>query len=205
MGYDDDGIELYFINQQNPDASAVSLREQGVHSYGEIYAQDELICKAKPNTIVILTDGIWEGMSGQHAVDNLITQYLKRLRIVHPGSATLAAWSPFGRFQFSSSASNRTLVRRIAYAALTTTQKEANGLTMLPQSCLSALREWFDALFANGLFRDIVGCEPSNGDVHTMLLSSLFKDMDQKLNEYYFTELTVSLEKLLSQEWRHLY
>ena len=107
IGYDDDGIELYFTSQENMQTPAVKLQKQRVadftramgkarpvaHSYlpqgTDIVPWISMVMgrylweKKKPKTIIILTDGIWQGMNDEYAVDNLIIRNLQQLKTIH--------------------------------------------------------------------------------------------------------------------------
>ena len=111
IGYDDDGIELYFTSQENMKHSAVVLPKQRVEDFTHAMSQwrpanqgylpqgtnivpslSKVMGKyqseqKKPKTIIVLTDGIWQGLSDEYAVDNLIINNLKSLRTIHPNTA----------------------------------------------------------------------------------------------------------------------
>lgn len=206
IGYDDDGIELYFTSQANTNLSAVELRKQRVadftHAMGEArpasqsYLPQEtnivpslsmvmgkyLYEKKKPKTIIVLTDGIWQGLSDEYAVDELIINNLRHLRTIHPDTAasgninTIEAMRPltiqFVRFGQNPHGSDR--LRRLDDCLV------EQGVEYVTLSAYEFLARF--PLFANGPRRDMVDCEPSGGDVYKMFLGSLLKEMDEKLN-----------------------
>ncbi|MBE3041051.1 hypothetical protein IMZ48_00375 [Candidatus Bathyarchaeota archaeon] len=111
IGYDDDGIELYFTSQDNTKRLDKGLRKQRVEHFtremikarpaGQSFLPQRtdivpslskvmgkyLYEMKKPKTIIVFTDGIWQGNSDEYAVDKLIINNLMHLRTIHPDTA----------------------------------------------------------------------------------------------------------------------
>lgn len=104
LGYDDDGIDLYFTNP-NTETSVKGLRKsipdfvtamgearpsplgpqgQGYVKTNPYHELDKIMPKAinlqgKSKTVIILTDGLWEGIPYEEYVDRYIKETLCRL------------------------------------------------------------------------------------------------------------------------------
>ncbi|KAI0024210.1 hypothetical protein F4780DRAFT_776037 [Xylariomycetidae sp. FL0641] len=181
LSYDEDGMELYF---SNPETKAkVDRKQQGVLDFDKAMKAGEpqlnkqgpratitpVLARIMTNftssysggstkkskTIIVLTDGVWEDVDGEHSVDTLIKTELPRL-----------GWD------------QSEPPEQFAKKRLLTIQFIRFGYH--PQG-MERLRRLDDDLREAGI-PDIVDTEPATGDVYKMFLGSLSDEMDHSSN-----------------------
>ncbi|KAJ4385511.1 hypothetical protein N0V93_009939 [Gnomoniopsis smithogilvyi] len=179
LGYDEDGMEVYYTN---PDTKACRIdqdltdfdkymddAEPLPHGHKKEYKTnlcfrlDRLISSdrsSKPKTIIVLTDGLWEGNPSEDAIQQIIELKIRLLAGVsqaetntqHDRLTALARTRPF-TIQFISFGHDKQGLERMA--ALD------DDITDYP---------------------DLIDVEPSNGDVNKMFAGSLDDKWDNKEN-----------------------
>jgi hypothetical protein len=131
LGYDEDGMELYFTDPRTAE-HVKQRKDQDVNEFvnamkrakptprmvqnpsGIVNALSDILRpllqtqQFRPKTVLILTDGKWEGLSSDTAVDELIRRSLAQL----PGSANTISSRPI-TFQFISFGYDKAALERL--------------------------------------------------------------------------------------------
>ncbi|KAI8624441.1 hypothetical protein F5Y19DRAFT_467790 [Xylariaceae sp. FL1651] len=165
LGYDEDGMELYFTNKR-PRAQVEQKVNQNVADFvramdagkpsahpsqssgtitaalQEIFSRYNSTPNPKPMTIIVLTDGIWETVMHETAVDAMIKQQINELTWSGHDNKDLSVSRPI-TFQF------------IRFG------DHPDGMKRL---------ERLDNQIENGYYPDLVDTEPATGDVYKMFL-----------------------------------
>ncbi|KAE9576091.1 hypothetical protein CGMCC3_g7715 [Colletotrichum fructicola] len=192
LGYDDNGMEIYFTDadtdptakvKESPDqtvkeflnAMRVAAPKSVKSSTVKTTIQPELeriinqytrakTSKMQPRkkTIIILTDGIWEGMNNEYTLDTYLMSTLSSLRDLHGDLAHIKPGQLPGQHD----------IEKIRPVTIQFVQFGQN------QRATDRLRRLDDELKLNG-YPDLIDTEGASGDIFKMFLGSLCDDEDQ--------------------------
>ncbi|KAK5659160.1 hypothetical protein OQA88_1250 [Cercophora sp. LCS_1] len=193
LGYDSDGMELYFTNPSTK--ASIKSKSQTVQEFvsamnyarpkpsGESWhgtdlrsrltkimsTLDEESGKGKRKTVLVLTDGAWEGTPFDDAVD----QWMKTTLCDMAGQNPESLQSPTRDSQGS-----RIWQAQIEEDRPITFQFIAFGHNKIGWTRMKRL----DDLLREKDLPDVIDMEPSNGDVHKMFLGSIVPGWDETKN-----------------------
>lgn len=158
-----------------PQGGGVTRRESGIiPTLMRILAGYSAARERKPKTILILTDGIWEG-TNEKDVDTLITSHIKLLGLANPRDRYNAAHFRPVTFEFIRFGHDPAGMERLR--RLDDDLKE-RGVPSVSPNIISHHRCNSD----HASFSDLIDTEPADGDVYKMFLGSISEDMDELAN-----------------------
>ncbi|KXH63874.1 hypothetical protein CSAL01_03108 [Colletotrichum salicis] len=196
LGYDDDGMELYFTNPATQ-ASVKQRKTQKLEDFTNAMERADphrapppgyktnvlrkldgifsdytqrAHTKLKPQTIIYLTDGAWQDSPPDSDLEDAIMARFKALAAAClPRTAPPASASDDGMDNVSKMLKKHrpTMIQFIAFG------HNQAGIDRMKR---------LDDHVPNSNFPDFIDMEPSNGDVHKMFLGSLDPSWDQSEN-----------------------
>jgi len=188
LGYDSDGIELFFTDPKSSHLSIGPSKKQSVEQFLDAIrnsrptmssARTELRpglnkimssyhTAGKPRTVFILTDGVWEGLPYESNIEDWVTHSVCELARQDPKTLQSPSRESAGSFwQWDFEELRPITFQFIAFGHDTIGKRRMKRL---------------DDLMAERGLPDLIDMEPSSGDAYKMLLGSLTPKWDEKEN-----------------------
>lgn len=188
LGYDSDGIELFFTDPNSSHLSMGPSKKQSVEQFLDAIRNARPTLRStetelrpglnkimsnyhtagKPRTVFILTDGAWEGMPYESNIEDWVTNSVCELARQDPKTLQSPSRESTGSFWQRDFEKLRPI----------TFQFIAFGHNPIGKRRMKRM----DDLMAERGLPDLIDMEPSTGDAYKMLLGSLITNWDEKEN-----------------------
>ncbi|KAK1579742.1 uncharacterized protein LY79DRAFT_334052 [Colletotrichum navitas] len=191
LGYDDNGMELYFTNPDTNPKATIGGSQQLKHFRRAMELANPAVAKSpaevvettivpeltriinsytraktsksppRKKTIIILTDGIWKGMRMEHTIDVYLKSTFNELKDLHGDLSYIPPGKSHEQVDISKIRPVTIQFVRFGY----------------DQNAIERLRRLDDDMRYYGC-PDLIDTEPAGGDIYKMFLGSLCQDID---------------------------